>query len=46
MQQCYLALRQANPQWILEGDIRSCFDQISHNWLLAHVPMDRVILKK
>src|SRR5467141_4214537 len=46
MQQCYLALRQANPQWILEGDIRSCFDQISHNWLLAYVPMDRVILKK
>ena len=46
MQQCYLALRQANPQWILEGDIRSCFDQISHNWILAHVPMDRVILKK
>src|SRR5467141_3392653 len=46
MQQCYLALRQANPQWILEGDIRSCFDQISHNWLLAYVPMERVILKK
>src|SRR5439155_22609329 len=31
---------------ILEGDIKSCFDKISHDWLLAHVPMDRVILQK
>ena len=33
-------------QWILEGDIKSCFDKISHHWLLAHVPIDRVILQK
>jgi RNA-directed DNA polymerase len=32
--------------WILEGDIKSCFDRISHEWLLAHVPMDKVILHK
>jgi RNA-directed DNA polymerase len=44
--QCFLALRRANAQWILEGDIKSCFDKISHEWLLAHVPMDRVILQK
>jgi len=44
--QCFLALRRANAQWILEGDIKSCFDKISHDWLLAHVPMDRVILQK
>jgi len=35
-----------NPQWILEGDIKSVFDRISHDWLLAHVPMDRAILQK
>src|SRR6202790_3137643 len=46
MVQCFLALRSANTQWILEGDIKSCFDKISHDWLLAHVPMDRVILQK
>ena len=46
MEQCFKALRSANTQWILEGDIRSCFDKISHDWLLAHVPMDRVILQK
>ena len=44
--QCFLALKSANAQWILEGDIKSCFDKISHDWLLAHVPMDRVILQK
>jgi RNA-directed DNA polymerase len=44
--QCFKTLSRANPQWILEGDIRSCFDRISHDWLLAHVPMDRAILQK
>src|SRR5207245_7364810 len=46
IQQCFLALKSANTQWILEGDIKSCFDKISHDWLLAHVPIDRVILQK
>src|SRR5260370_1574034 len=46
MVQCFLALRSANTQWILEGDIKSCFDKLSHDWLSAHVPMDRVILQK
>ncbi len=44
MQQCFLALRSA--PWVLEGDIKSCFDKISHEWLLAHVPMDKIILCK
>src|SRR6202049_3544464 len=46
MEQCFKTLSQPNPQWILEGDIKSCFDRISHDWLLAHVPMDRAILQK
>jgi RNA-directed DNA polymerase len=46
IQQCFVALTKANTQWILEGDIRSCFDKISHDWLMAHVPMDRAILRK
>jgi RNA-directed DNA polymerase len=45
--QCFITLSHApNTQWILEGDIKACFDQISHDWLLAHVPMDRTILRK
>ena len=46
IEQCFKTLRNAKTQWILEGDIKSCFDKISHEWLLAHVPMDRVILRK
>jgi len=46
IEQCFKLLSKGNPQWILEGDIKSCFDRISHDWLLAHVPMDRAILQK
>jgi len=47
IQQCFNVLSRKNsPQWILEGDIKSCFDRISHDWLLANVPMDRTILRK
>jgi RNA-directed DNA polymerase len=46
LEQCFLALKSAKTEWILEGDIKSCFDRISHNWLLAHVPMDRATLQK
>jgi hypothetical protein len=34
------------PQWILEGDIKACFDRISHPWLLTHVPMDTRLLRQ
>ena len=44
---CFIALaKQTSPQWLLEGDIRACFDELSHDWLLAHVPMDLAILHK
>jgi RNA-directed DNA polymerase len=29
----------------LEGDIKGCFDNIDHDWLLKHIPTDRNILK-
>jgi RNA-directed DNA polymerase len=44
---CFITLgRRNSAQWILEGDIRACFDQISHQWLLNHVPMDKSMLRK
>jgi RNA-directed DNA polymerase len=47
MEQCCNALtRRPCPQWILEGDIKSCFDRISHEWLLAHIPMEKAILQQ
>ena len=38
--------RKDSPQWILEGDIKSCFDKISHQWMLENIPADRRILKE
>jgi RNA-directed DNA polymerase len=42
---CALAKSYA-PVWVLEGDIKSCFDRISHKWLLANIPMDARILRQ
>lgn len=39
-------LRKANAKWVLEGDIQGCFDSISHDWLIANIPMDKAILRK
>jgi len=45
--QCFNDLcRASSPQWILEGDIKGCFDHISHDWLMANIPMDKVILRR
>jgi RNA-directed DNA polymerase len=38
-----LSLKQS-ASWSLEGDLRSCFDGISHDWLMANIPMDKAIL--
>ncbi len=45
--QCHNALsREHSPEWVLEGDIKGCFDNISHGWLVRNVPMDRHVLSK
>jgi len=48
IEQCHKALCRATAaEWTLEGDIKACFDKISHEWLLRHVPMiDLHILRK
>ena len=38
--------RKKSAQWILEGDIKSCFDEISHDWLMSNILMDKGILRK
>ena len=30
---------------ILEGDIRGCFDNISKQWMLENIPMDKAVLR-
>jgi RNA-directed DNA polymerase len=34
--------KRSSAHWVLEADIKSCFDRISHEWLLAHVPTELV----
>lgn len=46
-EQCFCVLaKKHSSQWVLEGDIKGCFDHISHEWLLNNIPMDKVMLKK
>jgi RNA-directed DNA polymerase len=46
LEQCFKVLaRQTSAPWVLESDIRACFDEISHEWLLAHVPLDKAMLR-
>ncbi|KAE8753379.1 group II intron reverse transcriptase/maturase [Paraburkholderia madseniana] len=45
--QCFISLaKKASAEWVLEADIQGCFDKISHDWMLANIPTDKVILKK
>lgn len=47
IEKCFnLLCRKASAKWILEGDIRGCFDNISHEWLIENIPMDMKILRK
>ena len=45
--QCFISLaKKASAEWVLEADIQGCFDKISHDWMIANIPTDKVILKK
>ncbi|SEH82413.1 RNA-directed DNA polymerase [Paraburkholderia hospita] len=47
MSQIFVAMSQkGSAKWVLEADIKGCFDWINHDWLIANVPMDRGILRK
>jgi RNA-directed DNA polymerase len=36
--------KKTAPEWVLDADIAGCFDNISHEWLIANIPMDKKIL--
>ncbi len=43
--QLFLALSQKGAaHWVLEGDIKSCFDKISHEWMLRNICTDTRML--
>lgn len=46
-QYIYVCLHhKTGAEWILEGDIQGCFDNISHQWLKEHVLIDSSILNQ
>lgn len=47
IEQCFINLSRKNSaEWVLEGDIKGCFDNISHDWLLANIPLDKQVLRR
>jgi RNA-directed DNA polymerase len=47
MAQCFNALAKPNSAtWVFKGDIEGCYDNISFQWMLDNIPIDRVILRK
>lgn len=38
--------RKMCAEWVLDGDIKGCFDNISHEWLIENIPMDKSVLKQ
>jgi len=46
IERCFrLLCGKRGAPWVLEGDIAACFDTIDHDWLLAHIPLERAILR-
>jgi len=36
--------KKGSAKWVLEADIKACFDEIDFDWLLENIPVDRVML--
>ncbi|MFS1507149.1 group II intron reverse transcriptase/maturase [Vibrio sp. 10N.261.54.C3] len=45
--QCFkcLALKRS-AKWVLEGDIKACFDKIGHQWLMNNITVDKRMLEQ
>ncbi|RDS92491.1 group II intron reverse transcriptase/maturase [Pseudomonas fluorescens] len=47
MGQLFVCLsKKASAQWVLEADIKGCFDHINHDWLTENVLTDKEVLRK
>ncbi len=45
--QCFCILgKRYYAEWILDADIKACFDEIDHEWLLNNIPMDKSMLRQ
>jgi len=34
------------PEWLFIGDIRKCYENISHDWIMKHIPMAEYVLRE
>ena len=47
MSQIFIRMsKPGSAQWVLDADIEGFFDNINHQWLLKHVPLDQQVLRK
>ena len=47
MKQIWLrTCKKDGREWILEADIKGCFDNISHQWIYDNIPLDNRLLKQ
>jgi RNA-directed DNA polymerase len=47
IQAAFNALSKPNSAtWVMKADITGCYDNISKEWLLKNIPMDKVVLRK
>ena len=47
IEQCFKVLcRKGAGEWVLDADIKGCFDNISHEWMLKHLNIDKPILSQ
>lgn len=47
IEQCFNVFsRKQAAQWVLEADIKGCFDNISHQWILDNIPLDKKVLRQ
>lgn len=47
IERCFIIFaKKVSAQYILEGDIKACFDSISKTWLLNNASTDKEMLKK
>jgi RNA-directed DNA polymerase len=46
-EQCFKSLaKKASAESVMEADIQCCFDNISHDWMVANIHTDKMILKE
>lgn len=44
---CFIALAKSySAVWVLEADIKACFDEISHQWMMDNILIDKTVLCK